>query len=295
MVPATIGMDLGGTHLRAALVDRRGTATALVRRVLPKDLVGRRNAVAALADEILAEHNDRVIDGIGLAVAGTVSDGVLVWSANLGLNGIDFRSELQAATGHRTVVLNDARAAALAEAHSGAAVGAASVLMVTVGTGIGGGIVTDGRLYTGTGHAGEIGHLPLEAQGPLCRCGIHGCWEQLAGGRALDASAVATGRPDAAGLADAAARGDQVAADIIRTHASFFARGLDGLCAVLAPQLLILGGGIIARSGPVATAYLAAARKLHWHQGETREAALGDHAGLIGAALALQHEVADPC
>jgi glucokinase len=114
-------------------------------------------------------------------------------------------------------------------------------------------------------------------------------------GLALDAAAVAvTGRPGAAALAEAAARGDQVAISVIRSHAELFARGLDGLCAVLAPQLLILGGGIIARSGPVATAYLAAASKLRWYQGETRTAALGDDARLIGAALAVQQELTNP-
>lgn len=240
----------------------------------------------------MARHPRWRIDAIGLAVAGTVSTGVLTWSANLGLDGVDFGSQLRAATGRPTTVLNDARAAALAEARVGAGVGAATVLMVTVGTGIGGGLVVDGRLYTGTEHAGEIGHILLDPQGPRCGCGHHGCWERLAGGVALDASGdeLPLERPTrhtgAAALAAAATRGDPTAKDLLRRHATAFARGLDTLCAVLAPHMLILGGGIIARPGPVREAYLAAARTLRWHRGQTRPAMLGDDAGVRGAALA---------
>jgi glucokinase len=194
-------------------------------------------------------HPHREVGAVGLAVAGTVADGVLIWSANLGLAGIDYRSELQEATGRPAAVINDARAAALAEAHRGAGVGAATMLMVTVGTGIGGGLVIDGRLLTGTGDAGEIGHLLIDPRGPRCRCGHRGCWEQLAGGLALDAAArqeavahpsgliaaaAAEGQPSAASLAQAAMRSDRTANRIIRHHARLFGRGLDSLCAVLA-------------------------------------------------------------
>jgi glucokinase len=268
--PAAIGIDLGATHIRAAIVDAAGIATATARRALPSDSRARRRAAADIATHLLMSHLRCEVGAVGLAVAGTVADGVLIWSADLGLAGIDYRSELQEATGRPAAVINDARAAALAEAHRGAGVGvgAGTMLMVTVGTGIGGGLVIDGRLLTGTGDAGEIGHLLIDPRGPRCRCGHRGCWEQLAGGLALDAAArqeavahpsgliaaaAAEGQPSAASLAQAAMRSDRTANRIIHHHARLFGRGLDSLCAVLAPHLLILGGGVIARPARSAT------------------------------------------
>lgn len=292
----TIGIDLGATHVRAAIVDAAGTIIAATRLRLPPDPVTRRQAATDITVGLIRSNPEHQVAAVGLAVAGTVAGGVLTWSANLGLARIDYRSELQEATGRPAVVINDARAAALAEAHHGAGVGAATMVMVTVGTGIGGGLVIGGRLHVGTGDAGEIGHLLIDPRGPRCRCGHCGCWEQMAGGLALDAAAAAHlaacraatagGQPAAASLAEAAGRGDKVAADIIGRHADLFARGLDSLCAVLAPDLLVLGGGIIARRGPIRDAYLSAARKLRWHAGDTRTAVLGDNAGMIGAAYA---------
>lgn len=258
-----------------------------------------------VATHLLKAHARCHIDVIGLAVAGTVRRRVLTWSSNLGMEAVDFQAELQATTGHATTVINDARAAALGEAHLGAGVDAVTVLMITVGTGIGGGIVVGDRLYTGTDHAGEVGHIIVDPRGPSCRCGNTGCWEQMASGRSLEAAArktareqpngriaacAAGGQPNAATLAEAADRGDTIAIRIIRQHATYFARGLDTLCAVLAPHLLILGGGIIARPGPIRKAYVSASRKLRWHRGQTRTAMLGDNAGLIGATLAARHE-----
>lgn len=282
----TIGIDLGATHIRAGLLDPSGRLTRMVRHPLPPDPAARRRAPA----QVLAQFADAGVDAVGLAVAGTVSEGVLTWSANLGLADVDFAAELP---GHRVTVLNDARAAALAEARLGAGAGAPTVLMVTVGTGLGGALVRDGRLQVGTGHAGEIGHLRLDADGPTCQCGNRGCWEQLAGGVALNRTGVAlarrsgTGAPvGAALLADAAAAGEPAAVAALRRHAQHFARGLDSLCAVLAPHVLVLGGGLVARRGPVRDAYLAAADGLRWHRGRTSPALLGDDAGVLGAALA---------
>jgi glucokinase len=309
VTPGTsIGIDLGATHIRAAIVDTDGTMTAALRRKLPDDIAGRRLAATAVATELLRVHLDDRIESIGLAVAGTVAAGVLTWSANLGLDEIDYQAELHTATRRPVAVINDARAAALAESHlgAGADIKTGTVLVVTVGTGIGGGIVIDGQLRTGTGHGGEIGHIPLDPQGPPCRCGHRGCWEQISGGIALNTAATqeaavnprgATGRmtvdgqPGAATLAHAAADGDRRAQHIIHHHAHLFARGLDGLCAVIAPHLPVLGGGIIARSGPIRDAYLSAVTTLRWHRGNTRTAMLGDNAGMIGAALAARNSV----
>lgn len=296
----TVGIDLGATHVRAGLVDPAGRLTRVVRHALPPDPASRRRAPA----HVLARYADVDVAAVGLAVAGTVTEGVLTWSANLGLADVDFAAELPA---YRVTVVNDARAAALAESRLGAGAGAPTVLMVTVGTGLGGALVDDGRLRVGTGHAGEIGHLRLDADGPPCRCGNQGCWEQLAGGVALnrtgtelagqrpvgsphdttaDAGDTGEGTAGAAFLADAAAAGEPRAVAALRRHATDFGRGVDSLCAVLAPHVLVLGGGLIARRGPIRDAYLAAVARLRWHRGRTRTAVLGDDAGVLGAALA---------
>ncbi|NIH79114.1 ROK family protein [Amycolatopsis viridis] len=281
----TLGVDLGATHLRAGLVDRAGRLSGVTRQALPPDPTARLDALRS----VVAAHPE--VSAVGLAVAGTVRDGVLTWSANLGLSGVDFAAEL----GRPVTVLNDARAAGLAEARLGAGTGAATVLLVTVGTGLGGAVVTGGRLLEGAGHAGEVGHLVLEAGGPPCRCGNSGCWEQLAGGVALNRTGAALGpagdgTPGAARLAAAVVAGQPRAVAALEQHARQFARGLDSLCAVLAPHTVVLGGGLIARSGPIRDAYLAAARTLRWHTGAVLPAQLGDDAGVLGAALA-----ANPC
>ncbi|MCP2163184.1 ROK family protein [Goodfellowiella coeruleoviolacea] len=279
----TIGIDLGATHVRAGLVDQAGRLSRVVRRVLPPDPAAR----VRTTRQVLAEYADVAVAAVGVAVAGTVRDGVLTWSANLGLSGVDFAAEL----GRPVTVLNDARAAGLAEARLGAGAGAATVLVVTVGTGLGGALVTGGRLHEGTGHAGEVGHLVLDADGPPCGCGNRGCWEQLAGGVALNRTGAAlapTGaaQPGAARLAAAVTAGQPRATAALERHAAQFARGLDSLCAVLAPHTVVLGGGLIARPGPIRDAYLAAAGTLRWHSGPVHPARLGDDAGVLGAALA---------
>lgn len=304
-----IGIDLGATHLRAALIEENGSVTSAIRRVLPNDRQSRRHAAIDAAVNLIKGHPRRRIDAVGLAVAGTVRDGSLTWSANLGLDGIDFGGELRAATGLPAAVVNGAHAAALAEARIGAGICADTMVMVTVGSGIGGGIVLHGRLHTGAGHAGEIGHLLLDPLGPLCRCGQRGCWERMAGGLALGTAALHAAdadpqsliaavdedhQPDAASLAQAASNGDRTASDVIRWHAHLFARGLDSLCAVLAPDLLVLGGGIIARPGPLRDAYRAAADNLRWHHGTVTTGMLGDNAGMIGAAMAARQQQSMP-
>ncbi len=282
---AYLGIDLGGTHVRWAVVDRTGGVLSTRSRVLPPDPAAR----ATVPEELAAAHRGRVA-GIGLAVAGTVTDGVLTWSANLGLHDVDFAGRLTASGGVPAVVLNDARAAGYAEARVGAGAGAASVLAVTVGTGIGGAIIIDERLIAGTGDAGEIGHLVIDPAGPPCGCGRRGCWETFVGGRAL-ARAAAERYPDApdplARLIALAEAGDPTAGAVVDGAATRFALGLDNLCAVLAPAVIVLGGGVMARDGLIARRYRAAAGTLRWGaRSAIRDSRLGDTAGQIGAALA---------
>jgi glucokinase len=284
-----VGIDYGGTHLRAALVDASGHITRRRRRGVPPSTAAR---ISAPAEACLELATDAA--AVGLAVAGTVRAGVLTWSAHLGLTDVRFAELVTAATALPTVVVNDARAAGFAEAMLGEAHGRGVTLYVSVGTGIGGAIVVDRRLLTGSGHAGEIGHIGVDPDGPPCACGRRGCWEQLAGGGALDrvAATVLAGQqpggsraPSARHVIAAANLGDDAARDAIRRAARAFAAGLDSVCAVLSPDRVVLGGGIITRGGTLAEHYLRAASQLRWSHGPLTTAALGDDAGTIGAAL----------
>ncbi len=280
-----LGIDLGATQLRFALVDRNGAVHHTERRALPDDPRAR----AALPGEIAAAHRGHVV-GVGLAVAGTVAGGVLTWSANLGLHDLDLGAELAARSRGPAVVLNDARAAGYAEALVGGGSGASSVLAVTVGTGIGGAVILDGRLVEGTGDAGEIGHQVIDPGGPVCGCGRRGCWETFVGGRALARTAGQHYPGDLDPLARLITRaeaGDPSAGAVVEAAAAHFALGLDNLCAVLAPAVVVLGGGVMARNGLIARRYRAAAQTLRWGaRTQVRDSLLGDAAGQIGAALA---------
>lgn len=278
-----LGIDMGGTHLRTALVDFQGGVLRSERMALPDDA----NERAQLPADIARAHAGEVA-GIGLAVAGIVADGVLTWSANLGLADIDFHTAIQRVSSVPVRVLNDARAAGLAEARIGAGRGASTVLAVTVGTGIGGAIVVDGELQMGTGNGGEIGHMVVDPHGPICTCGHHGCWERHVGGRALAEQARVL-FPDSDDALDQllSAPAGSAAAAAVDTAAQWFALGLDNLHAIVAPDVVVLGGGIMARGGVIAQRYRAAASHSRWgDQARLVDSALGDGAGVIGAALA---------
>jgi len=287
----TVGIDMGGTMIRGGLVGPDGSLRDVVRRPLPRTPEARHAAVLELARDLGQDA-----EAVGVAVAGVVDDGRLLLSANLGLGDVDLRSALVEVTGLPSEVINDAQAAALAEVHGSGAQGL--VLVVTVGTGIGGAVVLDGRLVRGRGFAGEIGHVVIDRGGQPCGCGAAGCWEGLASGESLRRAAerVLPG-PDRTvdRLVAAADAGDPRAVGALMEAAEAFADGLDGMCAVLAPHRIVLGGGVFARGGLVADVYRSQAATRRWVRGaEITMAARGDEAGLLGAGLAARELVAGP-
>ncbi len=200
-VTATFGVDLGGTHLRVALVDPDGTIVEQRRAATPGTLdgivdtiTGAVRAFAPLRPEARA---------LGVGAAGMVDhDGVIHYSPNVpAFLAAPVRARLEAAVGLPTIVDNDANAAVVAELTHGAARGEREVLLITLGTGVGGGIVTRGRVLRGAhGFGAEIGHFQVDPDGPLCACGQRGHWEAVASGTALGAMArewVAAGRAPA--------------------------------------------------------------------------------------------------
>lgn len=307
-----VGVDVGGTKVAAALVDRAGTVLASARRPTSHDASsppGRATAevIATLLDELVGERTDVPV-GIGLPGMMT-REGVLAFAPNLpSANGGDFAALLQAARpGLAVTCANDADCAALAEHRWGAAVGVDNFIMVTLGTGIGGGIVLDGELVRGAnGFAGEIGHMVLDPRGPQCPCGARGCWERFASGAGIarltreaalagrlpDLVAAAGGDPRAVRGEDvtaAAANGSAEALAVIHEVAWWLARGVANLTAVLDVAMVVLGGGL----GTAADLLIPPARthlRGMVEGGDARpvvrfeRAAFSEQAGALGAA-----------
>ncbi|MDH4352889.1 MAG: ROK family protein, partial [Actinomycetota bacterium] len=249
----TIGVDVGGTKVAAGVADEAGHLLEELRTSTPEasypDLVA---AIAGVTGELADRHQ---VTGVGLAIAGNVrvdGSGVL-FSPNIpGLADEPLRDDLQARTGLPVVVANDADAAAWAEfrfgGHLAVGEGGDDLLMVALGTGLGSGLVLDGRLYRGAhGFAGEAGHLPVVRDGRPCPCGSRGCWERYASGTALlEDFREAGGDPTLGGpeVTQAARAGDPLATAAFQAVGQWLGHGLAGLVAVLDPGVIVVGGGL---------------------------------------------------
>lgn len=310
-----IGVDVGGTKLLGVLADRGGALLAEARRPTPT-LAGAPGE--ALADEVvglvgdLAASSGLALDAapVGLGLPGMLSrEGRLVFAPNLpSASGADLPALLAPRLGHdRIAVSNDADAAVVAEHRLGAARGVDDVVMVTLGTGIGGGVLVDGRLVRGAaGFAGEIGHVVVDPNGPPCPCGKRGCWERYAsgagvarlareaaiGGR-LRALVAELGDPEAVRGEDvtrAAAAGDAEAIAVLDDVGWWLALGFANLVAILDPACFVLGGGLSSASEllvPPTRRHLQGLLEGGERRPEVRVlgALLGPRAGAIGAAL----------
>ncbi|HSN02128.1 MAG TPA: ROK family protein [Acidimicrobiales bacterium] len=304
-----IGIDVGGTKALALALGPEGEVLASSQA--PSRASSLDELVDALALQVqgVAAHSglDVATTPIGLGLAGMVSrDGLFAFSPHLpGASGANVGERLASALSIDAVALdNDANLAALAEGQWGAARNEANYVMVTLGTGIGGGIVVDGQLLRGAnGFAGEIGHMTLVARGEPCPCGGRGCWERYASGSALarlarDAAregrlAVADFSKDPTGeeVAAAADRGDDGARALLEEMGWWFAAGLANLAAILDTSCFVVGGGLSALS----THLLPSTRRrlVELTEGGAArpalrviDAALGPRAGAMGAALA---------
>lgn len=294
-----IGFDLGGTSLRMGLISTDG-------RVLEHDKVpvpdgGLDGLVEAMAKAV-APHPDLPV---GLGIAGIVADGVFLGGPNLDLPSVDLAQVLGDTLGRQVAVGNDATLATLAEWKFGAGRGHDDVVMFTIGTGVGGGIVSQGRLVTGArGFAGEVGHMIVRVEGRRCGCGQYGCLEAYAAGSSVGAWAKdrldqhtssplhRIDHPTGGDLQRAADAGDLFAAIVLRDSGTMIGAALASLTNVLDPAICILGGGAFMRSrdhlfAPAKEALEAGIMGRPERQApELRSAELGDDAGMIGAALA---------
>ncbi|MGY6500243.1 MAG: ROK family protein [Acidimicrobiales bacterium] len=307
---ARFGLDIGGTKIAGVVVDDpSGTVTAVDRVETPAtgaDLVAAMHGlIGSLADR---SGTDPLSVGVG--IAGLIdADGVMRYGPNLpGVIDLDVAGELSPLTGTPVLVDNDATCGALAEHAVGAARGIDQAVVVALGTGIGGGVVLDGRLRRGAHRmAGEIGHLLVDPAGPLCGCGQRGCWEQFASGNALGRQArdaARAGRADAlvaavggriddvAGehVAAAAADGDPGALQVLDGFARWVAVGLSGLVNILDPEIIVIGGGLVEMGDLLLDPVRHHLDGLCVGAGHRPvvpvvPAVLGEHAAAIGAAL----------
>ena len=287
----TFGLDLGGTKC-LGIAWRGGEVVAQHRA--ETDTAGPGDVIELLAE--VAGHLQRTAGeprAVGVGAPGLVSeDGRLARAPNLpGVQDLLLRDRLARTLKVPVVVENDAAAAAWGEFAVGAAVDARSMLAVTLGTGVGGGIVLDGHLMRGAhGFAAEIGHMTVREGGRPCVCGKRGCWEAYASGSAL--GRLARERMGLSGEAATAAavRGDAEALVLLMEYAGEVALGLGSLIEVLDPEMVVIGGGLV-EVGDVLLAPVRSALPALVYSWEHREptpvvaAQLGERAGAIGSAL----------
>ncbi|WP_419759985.1 ROK family protein [Acidisoma sp.] len=289
-----IGIDLGGTELRAAVVSADGEVLAHVRtetaaRDGPAAVVSQ---MAELVGRIAAGHDVR---GVGIGSPGPLDAeaGVVVHASTLlGWNDVPLAALAEARLGLPVRIDNDANVAALAEWRFGAGRGLRHMVYVTVSTGIGGGVILDGKLMHGRrSMAGEFGHMTITEAPVLCTCGAFGCWEALASGPALGQRATelgTLGRVTARDVARLAKAGDATALGLLAEEARYLGLGFANLLHLYAPEMIVVGGGV-SDSLPAMQADIEAVirrQAMPTHRDvPIVAAALGQRAGVIGAAL----------
>lgn len=298
-----LGLDVGGTTLKLVVLAADDDVLHTERmRVPDHDVLG---FVVSTAVRMVEEHG---VDSVGVGLAGLVAhpEGDFVWGPHLAGAAVPYRSVLDASLGFSTAVDNDANLAAFAEWAIGAGERSDPLVMLTLGTGIGAGLVIGGAVYRGTSFAGEAGHIEIVADGERCSCGRFGCWETLVSGTTLDRAAVriaadepngmvarlATGsEPTGAHLAEAAGSGDLRAVQVIGEAGRWLGRGMANLVLLLDPACIVIGGAAAAAGaallGP-ARAVLREAMSGSAFRPPVRvvPARFGPLAGAVGAALA---------
>lgn len=308
-----IGIDLGGTNIKVALIDKDANILAQdsCPTALPRSPELVCDDIISLMQEILAKKQLTIADlgGIGLGCPGKIDDetGVVVYSNNLAWENFPIRRYFKDRLGVSIQLGNDANVAALGEVYAGSAKGTESAVIITLGTGVGSGVVLNGKILTGYGRgASEIGHMVICDGGIECTCGRHGCLESYASATALirEAKSAITQHPTStlASMAaelgevtgklvfDAADTGDSIAQQVIDQYIHYLACGITNILNIFQPQIVCLSGGISKQGEKL----LAPLRKKVYpavfggQDSRTAELAictLGHNAGIIGAAM----------
>lgn len=307
-----LGIDLGGTNIAVGLTDDSGkllcrhsnpTGVGREREVMLADIC--RTAVEVCEKYGIAADE---VQSIGIGVPGSVNKAQckMVFGTNLGINQVQFEPVFRPEFSCPVYIDNDANCAALGECYGGAGVGCSSMIMVTLGTGIGGGLVFGGRIFSGCGDvAGEIGHMIIQVDGEPCNCGKHGCWESYASATALIRQikqamaehpesllhqvAQEQGGVGALNLFLARDRGDAVAQELFAQYVKYLAVGIGNLIAIVQPDRIVVGGGVAGQGerllGPVRELVYRDLMKAEGRETEIVAATAGNDAGIIGAAM----------
>jgi glucokinase len=290
--------------MSAGLMDGQGTIVEKVTVDRPVHQAAMEESPLELAAKLMRSD----VAAIGLGAAGLVSwpDGRLVWGPNVVGRDIPFKDLLEGRFSLPVVVDNDANLAALAESRIGAGRGYRHVVLLTLGTGIGGGFVIDGDIYRGRSFAGEVGHMVVDVGGPQCTCGQRGCWETFASGRRLDQIARDLAATDPSGLTarlaenrpaggfhltEAALQGDAPAVQAVAEMGSWLGIGLASLVVLLDPDVIVVGGGAARANDlllqPARNTMIEVLEGSSFRSPTPLLAArLGEDAGIVGAGLA---------
>ena len=306
----SIGVDIGGTKVLGGVVDQTGNILTTHREDTPKaggaELT---EVIIGVIQELLAQYPAK---SVGISAAGFVSSDrqTMLATPNIaGWNGVNLKVEISREIDLPVVIENDANAAAWGEAVYGAGRGESELMMVTVGTGIGGGLVNNGALYRGAfGVAAEFGHMRVVPNGHLCGCGRLGCFEQYASGSALHRHLVEAIEKDPAGgasllargdgtiegikghhITDAAREGDPIAVGAFNTTGDWLGAGIASLCVIVDPACVVIGGGVVEAGDLLMVPTRAAIEKYMPFNGKhpapkVLVAQLGNDAGLVGVA-----------
>ena len=286
-----IGVDVGGTKILAGVVGRDGVVTKRREHPTPRE------SETALLDGLeaaVAELHDETVAGVGFGLPSRIDQraGIAIGSVNIPLVGVPFRDEMRARLELPVAIENDANAAAIAEWKAGAARGASDLVMLTLGTGVGGGLILGGRPYRGSiGAGGELGHVVIVHDGVLCSCGGRGHLESYVSGKAADAVAREAFGPaaDAHRLVRLAQEGDALANELLTEIGRKLGSGIASLINTFDPELIVIGGGFAAAGelllGPARRVIERDALQPMREDVKVVRAELGTAAGMIGAAM----------
>ncbi len=311
-----IGIDLGGTNIKAGVCDENGKILIKdsVKTHVEKGLEYVVDAMSGLALDLVKRQGLTVddIEYIGVATPGTADDstGIIVYCSSIPFRAYPLAEKMSEKTGIKIVhIENDANAAAKGEATVGSAKGYNSSLLITLGTGVGGGFVYNGKLFTGCNFAAfEVGHMVINADnGPDCDCSRRGCWEKLASATALERmtrEAMEAHRESSmwklcdGDIANASARtafiaqreGDKTGDEVVRKYIGYLACGLVNMINILQPEIITIGGGVCNEGKYLLDPLLEIIEREQYSRYGSRKtkiaiASLGNDAGLIGAAM----------
>lgn len=307
-----VGIDLGGTNIAVGIVNKEGevlrktSVPARAERPFDQIFADMAACIRKLLNETGIKESE--IESIGIGTPGCIDTekGILVFAGNFkyGKN-VDYRAEMAKHFNIPVYIGNDANVAALAEVRAGAAKGVKNAIMITLGTGVGGGIILDGKIFEGSySAAGELGHIVLVSGGEQCTCGRKGCWEAYASVTALvrQTKAAMKANPDSImnktpldqvngrTSFDAAKKGDPAALAVVDTYQEYITEGLADMVNIFSPEVLVIGGGISKEGDYLLDPIREKIRSRVFGIGLLPErkivaAKLGNDAGLIGAAM----------